>query len=285
MSKKNKPPRPEPETLALPPCGVDSHAHLDLVDFDPDRVELMDRARASGVARTGNVFLGPEAYRKNRAMFANRPEVFFILGIHPGNADQCSPEALEAMRQAFATDPRLRAVGEIGLDYYWDDHPRDVQERVLRSQLTLAREIDLPPVIHCRDAFEDTLRVLLDEGFSGRKLLWHCFGGDEAQVRVLLDHGWHVSIPGPVSYAKNEALQRAVAMIPLERMLLETDCPYLSAEPWRGKRNHPALLAFTAQTVAHLRDMPVDALWVATGQNACAFFGLPVLSIEPEELP
>jgi len=285
MSKKNKPPRPEPETLALPPCGVDSHAHLDLVDFDPDREELLDRARASGVARIGNVFLGPEAYRKNQGMFRNRPEVFFLLGIHPGNADQGTDEALEAMRQAFEADPRLRAVGEIGLDFYWDDHPRDLQERVFRAQLKLASDLGLPPVIHCRDAYADTLRVLLEEGYSGRKLLWHCFGGDAAQAQELLGHGWHLSIPGPVSYVKNEALQEAVRTIPLERLLLETDCPYLSAEPWRGKRNHPALLGFTAWSVARLKDMPADALWAATGQNACAFFGLPAPLTEPEELP
>jgi len=274
MSKKNKPPRPEPETLALPPRGVDSHAHLDLVDFDADREELMDRAKASGVARTGNVFLGPKAYRDNRRMFQNRPEIFFILGIHPGNADQYSPEAAQDMRQAFETDPRLRAVGEIGLDHYWDDHPRELQEQVFRAQLKLALDLGLPPVIHCREAFEDTLRVLLEEGLGGRKLLWHCFGGDEAQVKTILGHGWHVSIPGPVSYARNEALRRAVAAIPLERMLLETDCPYLSAEPWRGKRNHPALLGFTAQAVARIKDLPVNALWSATGQNACTFFSL-----------
>jgi len=141
-------------------------------------------------------------------------------------------------------------------------------------------------VIHCRDAFEDTLRVLLDEGFSGRTLLWHCFGGDEAQAGSILEHGWHVSIPGPVSYAKNEALHRAVAGIPLERMLLETDCPYLSAEPWRGKRNHPALLGFTAQAVARIKSMPVEELWRVTGANACTFFGLPApVSLEDESCP
>ncbi|MDP3427724.1 MAG: TatD family hydrolase [Humidesulfovibrio sp.] len=283
MSKNNKAPRPEPETFALPRLGVDSHAHLDLVDFDADREELMDRAQASGVARTGNVFLGPKAYRDNRRMFQNRPEIFFILGIHPGNADQYSPESAQDMRQAFKSDPRLRAVGEIGLDYYWDDHPRDMQEQVFRAQLRLAKELGLPPVIHCRDAFEDTLRVLLNEGFGERKLLWHCFGGDEAQARTLLDHGWHVSIPGPVSYAKNQDLQRAVAAIPLERLLLETDCPYLSAEPWRGKRNHPALLGFTALCVARLKGLAVDALWAATGKNAVDFFGLQELTSIPED--
>jgi TatD DNase family protein len=285
MSNKNKPPRPEPETLALPLCGVDTHAHLDLVDFDADREALMDRAKASGVVYTGNVFLGPQAYLNNRGMFQNSPEIFFILGVHPGNADQCTQEAVAAMRGAFETDPRLKALGEIGLDFYWDDHPHALQERCFRMQLGLALGLGLPPVIHCRDAFEDTLRVLVDEGYSGRKLLWHCFGGDEDQAQTILGHGWHVSIPGPVSYAKNEALRRAVAAIPLERLLLETDCPYLSAEPWRGKRNHPALLGFTAQAVARIKDMPVNALWSATGQNACDFFGLPALSTKTETQP
>ncbi len=279
MSKK-KAPRPEPETLGLAPCGVDSHAHLDMDAFDKDREVVLDRALVSGVFRTGNVFLGPQAYRANRTHFDNRPEIFFLLGIHPGNAADCTPEALADMRLAFSEDPRLRAVGEIGLDYYWNDFPREVQQAAFRAQLALARDLGLPPVIHCRDAFEDTLRLLLDEGFSGKRLLWHCFGGDEHQARELLGHGWHLSIPGPVSYAKNEALQEAVAHIPLERMLLETDCPYLSAEPWRGKRNHPALLGFTAQAVARIKNLPLEEIWAATGRNALTFFGLDAVSLE-----
>lgn len=274
MSKKNKAPRPEPENLGLPLAGVDSHAHLDMDDFDAEREAVLDRARACGVARTGNVFLGPAAYQKNRHYFANRPEIFFLLGIHPGDADQCSLESIEAMRGAFQSDARLKAVGEIGLDYYWEKHPHGLQERTFRAQLALALELGLPPVIHCRDAFEDTLRVLEDAGFSGRKLLWHCFGGDETQAETLLGHGWHLSIPGPVTYAKNDALRRAVAAIPLERMVLETDCPYLSAEPWRGKPNHPALLGFTARSIAEIKGLPVEDVWSATGQTARTFFEL-----------
>jgi TatD DNase family protein len=273
MSKK-KPDRPEPESLELPPVGVDSHAHLDLPDFDADREAILDRARACGVARTGNVFLGPAAYQNNRQLFDNRPEVFFLLGVHPGDAGQWSPEAEAGVRAAFAGDARLKALGEIGLDFYWDDHPRDLQEEVFRAQLRLALELGVPPVIHCRDAFADTLRVLKDEGFAGRKLLWHCFGGDELEARTLLDCGWHLSVPGPVSYAKNDALKRAVTMIPADRLLLETDCPYLTPEPWRGKRNHPALMGFTALALAHARRVPVEEIWAAAGDNARTFFQL-----------
>lgn len=281
MSKKHKHPRPEPETLALPLAGVDSHAHLDLPDFDADREAILDRARACGVAAVGNVFLGPEAYLRNRRLFEARPEVFFILGIHPGNADTCTQAALAAMGQAFATDPRLKALGEIGLDYYWDDHPRQTQQDAFRAQLDLARELGLPPVIHCRDkahsqdAFEDSLRILDAAGFPGRPLLWHCFGGDADQATQLLKRGWHISIPGPVSYARNDALREAVAAIPLERLLIETDCPYLSAEPWRGKRNHPALMGFTAAGIAPLKGVDVEQLWRTTGDNARNFFRLP----------
>ncbi|OIO03377.1 MAG: hydrolase TatD [Desulfovibrionaceae bacterium CG1_02_65_16] len=274
MSKKHKHNRPEPETLGLPRVGVDSHAHVDLEDFNADRVEILDRALASGVSRIGNVFLGPEAYHKNRAYFDARPEVFFLLGIHPCNADTCTPEALQAMRQAFTADARLKAVGEIGLDYYWEDQPHDLQARAFRAQLDLAREVGLPPAIHCRDAFDDCLAQLLDAGFSGRKLLWHCFGGDTRQAETVLGHGWTISIPGPVSYAANAALREAVATIPLERMLIETDSPYLPAEPWRGKRNHPALVGFTAAAVAAIKSVPVEEVWTATGNNARTFFAL-----------
>lgn len=274
MSKKHKHNRPEPETLGLPAGGVDSHAHVDLEDFDADRVEIMDKARACGVSRIGNVFLGPQAYLDHRAYFADRPEFFFLLGIHPCNADECTPAALDAMRRAFGDDPRLKAVGEIGLDYYWEDQPHDLQASAFRAQLDLARELDLPPSIHCRDAFDDCLAQLLDAGFSGRKLLWHCFAGDARQAEAILENGWTVSIPGPVSYSANAAAREAVANIPLSRMLLETDSPYLAAEPWRGKRNHPALVGFTAKTVAELKDLPVEEVWRATGQNARAFFNL-----------
>ena len=283
MSKKNKKPRPGPETLELPLCGVDSHAHLDMRDSEADEdgrelpddlEEVLRAAKNAGVARVGNVFLGPEAYERGRGLFAAHPEVFFILGIHPTDALQYTPERLEKMRAAFLADPRLRAVGEIGLDYYWDDAPPEAQEPALRGQLGLARDLGLPPVIHCRDAEAETLRILDDEGFAGRPLLWHCFGAGPELAEAVLARGWTVSIPGPVTYRKNDELRAAVAMIPLERMLVETDSPYLAPEPWRGKRNHPALAAFTAAAVAEIKGLDTEEVWRATGQNALRFFGL-----------
>lgn len=273
MSKK-KPVRPDPETLGLPCTGVESHAHLDSTDFDADRDAMLARARRCGVRHMGNVFLGPEAYRNNHHQFAAHPDVFFILGIHPCNGHECTADALDAMRQAFASDPRLKAVGETGLDFYWDDCAPDVQRAAFRAQLALAREVAKPVVIHSRDANDATMDMLEAEGFKGYPLLWHCFGADAALARRIVDNGWHISLPGPITYKANEALRHAASVIPADRLLLETDCPYLSPEPYRGKRNEPAYLGFTATCVAEARNEDVTTLWTRCGDNAIRFFGL-----------
>ncbi len=274
MGKKKKTERPSPESLALPPCGVDSHAHLDLEHFTEGVGPVLDRARACGVVQVGNVFLGVEAYRKNAALFADRPEVFFVLGAHPNDCQGFGPAEAQAMREAFARDERLRAVGEIGLDFYWDATPRETQAAAFRAQLALARELERPVVIHSRNATEETLALLLDQGFSGYPLLWHCFGGDASLAGRILAQGWSLSVPGPVTYAANAEMRDAVQGIPLDRLLLETDCPYLTPEPYRGKRNEPAYLVFTAQAVAQARGIDLGEVWEAAATNARRFFGL-----------
>lgn len=274
MAKKKKSERKAPEEMALPPGGVDSHAHLDLEHFAEGLDPVLDRALACGVSRTGNVFLGLAAYQEHARLFAHRPEVFFILGAHPNDCAGFGAEEARAMGQAFARDDRLRAVGEIGLDFYWDHTPRTVQHAAFKAQLALARELERPVVIHSREAAPQTLETLLAEGFSGYPLLWHCFGGDAALAGSILSHGWHLSLPGPVSYPANQALRDAVRDIPLDRLLLETDCPYLSPEPYRGKRNEPAYLVFTAHAVAAARGMDPVELWAVAGDNARRFFGL-----------
>jgi len=274
MSKKNKH-RPAPWEAGLPLGGVDSHAHLDMPGaFAGEVPEVLERARKSGLALVGNVFLGPKAYADNVGLFDGRAEVFFSLGIHPGDAGESAPDDLAAMERAFRADTRLAAVGEIGLDYYWDKTPRDVQARVFADQLALAKGLGKPVAIHCRDAYADTRAILADQGYRDRPLVWHCFGGDAAQAGEILAQGWMISIPGPVTYAKNTALRDAVAGIDLSRMLLETDCPYLAPEPYRGKQNEPAYLVFTALAVAELKNLDPDTVWRTTGDNARTFFGV-----------
>lgn len=274
MSKKKRE-RPDPASLGLARVGVESHAHLDMGEFAAEEIgPVLDRAAAAGVARVGNVFLGPAAYAAHRPWFDDRPEVFCILGVHPCDAAKSGPDDLPAMEAAFRRDGRLRAMGEIGLDYYWDKETKAVQQRVLRDQLALARELGAPVVIHSREAEADTLAVLDAMGYRDRPLVWHCFGGGPDLAREVLSRGWMVSVPGPVTYPKNTDLAAAVAEMDLSRLLLETDAPFLAPEPWRGKRNEPAYLVFTAVRVAALLGREVGEVWQATGDNARRFFGL-----------
>ncbi|WP_319541275.1 TatD family hydrolase [uncultured Pseudodesulfovibrio sp.] len=272
MSKKN---RPEPESLALPAGGVDSHAHLDLEDFDDDRDELIARATASGFSQIINVFLGPDAYEAKRSLFDKHPHISFLLGIHPNNANDLTDDVLNRMREHFKTDPRLKGVGEIGLDYYWERVPHDVQKAAFTKQLDLARELSLPVIIHSRDANDDTVKVLVEQGFKDSPVLWHCFGAGIELAETIVNNGWHISIPGPVTFRKkSDDIQAAVARIPFDRLMIETDCPYLAPEPWRGKRNHPALAAFTAQRIAQIKGRSLEDIWQITGDNARRFFDL-----------
>jgi TatD DNase family protein len=275
VSKKRKEPRPDPAELGLPLVGVDSHAHLDMEEFPLEELpEVLVRARSAGVAAIGNVFLGPAALAAGRDRFADHPEVFFLLGVHPCDAGSLAPGDLPAMEAAFRGEPRLRAMGEIGLDYFWDPEAREVQGRVFRDQLALARDLDVPVAIHSRAAEADTLAGLDDLGFRDRPVLWHCFGGGPELLSAIVSRGFWVSVPGPVTYPKNTALAEAVAGLDLSRLLLETDAPYLAPEPWRGKRNEPALTAFTAVRVAQLLGLAPETVWQASGDNARTFFGL-----------
>lgn len=284
MSKKKKArPRPSPESLGLPPVGVDTHAHLDM-DPGPDGEgygyapaelgEVLARARTAGVARVGNVFLGPDAYARHKALFDERPEVFFILGVHPHDASSWDADTASAVEAAFRADPRIRALGETGMDFHYDYSPRPVQERVFREQLELARQLDAPPVIHCREALAETLAVLDDMGFRDRPLVWHCFAGGPDMARGLLERGWTVSAPGAVTWKRSDEVRAAMAEIPLERMVLETDCPFLAPDPYRGKRNEPALAAFTAAAVASAKGLEPAEVWRATAATAGRVLGL-----------
>jgi TatD DNase family protein len=274
MSKKKKTKRPEPESLGLLHVGVETHAHLDMDEFAEDLDQVLERAAKSGVAHIGQVFLGPAVYGKNRALFNGRKGFFFILGVHPHDATSLDQAALDAMRQAFADDPELKAVGEIGLDYYYDYSPREVQRQAFRDQLRLARNVDKPVVVHSRDARDETMAILEEEGFGGRPLLWHCFGHGADFAAKVAGRGWLMSIPGTVTFKKSDVLREAVAATPIEHLVIETDCPYMAPEPYRGKRNEPAFCVFTAQEVARVKGMDVQDVWRITADNAKKFFGL-----------
>ena len=267
--------RIDPLTVKLPAGGVDSHAHLDSAEFETDLDAVIERAMLAGVTGIGNVFLSPGAYEQTKSRFDKWPGIFFLLGIHPCDGRSCTPACLEQIEAVARRDSRIRAIGEIGLDYHWDDCPRELQIEAFARQLELAKKLAMPVVVHCREAEADCLTFLEAGGFRDYPLLWHCFGGDAALARRIVRNGWHISIPGPVTYPANEALRSALKEIPDERLLLETDCPYLSPVPWRGQANEPAFIVFTARKVAEAREVAPDVLWRICGDNARRFFGWP----------
>ena len=276
MSRKKEKIIPHPPLL---PCtGVESHAHLDSKQYTDDLDEVIANAQNAGVEWIGQVFLSPEAYYTNQERFAKYNNFFYIFGIHPTEAFLYSPQTRKQMEAILASEKRIRAIGEIGLDYYWKEVSKDLQKDVFVMQLELARKTDLPVVIHSRDATNDTLEILFSEGFKGYPLLWHCFGEDKNTARAILDAGWHISIPGPVTYPKNSFLREAVAYIPLDRLMVETDCPYLNPEPLRGTRNEPANLGYTIQSMAQAKNMDSAELWSICGNNAKRFFKLDEIS-------
>lgn len=272
MTKK-KANRPDPASFQLPESGVDSHAHLDLRGLIEDVQGVIQRANDVGLCKIGQVFLGPDAYAKNKGFFEdNEGFFFFILGIHPHEAKDCSTSALDKIERALVEDNRIKAVGEIGLDFHYDYSPRESQKKAFKDQLCLAKERSLPVVIHCREAEKETMEILADQGFEDYPLLWHCFGRDSDFAKKVIRKGWMLSIPGTVTFPKSIALQKAVSELPLENLLLETDCPFLTPAPYRGKQNEPSLMAFTAEKVAKLKDMHLEEVWTKTGDNAFKFF-------------
>lgn len=245
---------------------IDSHCHLDGKQFDADREASIERALAAGVERmlaigTGE---GPPDLEAGLRMCDLHPRFLATVGVHPHDASKATPETWNALEKLLQ-HPKVVAIGEMGLDYHYDFSPRDVQQDVFRKQLTLASEANKPIVIHTREAWDDTIAVLR-ENWRG-KGIFHCFTGGPDQARQALDLGFHVSFGGVVTFPKAEALREAARLVPLDRLLIETDAPYLAPVPHRGKRNEPAFLPVTAAKLAEVRGIPVEELAEAAASN------------------
>ncbi len=254
---------------------VDSHCHLERTDF-ADIVPLLERARAAGLVHAVLVgqFQGPGDWGNALEVAAAYPDFFTpTLGIHPHEAARATAADLEHLERTCAR-PEVKAVGEAGLDYYYDRSPRDVQAQVFRRQCALARSLGKPLVVHVRDAHEDCEAVLREEGV--RHGVIHCFTGDTDAARKYLDLGFHISLSGVVTYKKTEALQDAVRFAPLERLLVETDSPYLAPIPYRGKKNEPSYVIETARKVAELKGASLEEVAALTTATAAKLFGFTV---------
>jgi TatD DNase family protein len=254
---------------------VDSHAHLDDRAFAGERDEVVARALAAGVRSIVTVGADLPSSRRAVALSARYAGVFAVVGVHPHDASRLDEAALKELRE-LARRPKVVAIGETGLDFYRDLSPRPVQRTAFRSHLALARELGLPVVVHDRDAHDEVMAALRGwvRDYADARGVLHCFSGDEDMAAEATRLGFFISLAGPVTYANASRLHRLAAIIPLHRLLLETDCPYLTPEPLRGQRNEPANVRLVAERVAALRGMAPAELARATTANATALFGL-----------
>jgi TatD DNase family protein len=245
---------------------VDSHCHLDDPRFDEDRDQVIQRARAAGVEcmmaiGTGS---GPPDLEAAIRQADRYPFIYATIGVHPHDASKATPESFARLRE-LAAHPRVVAVGEIGLDYHYDFSPRDVQRSVFAQQLEIAAGAALPIVIHTREAWDDTIAILR-EHWRGAGIM-HCFTGDERQARAALDLGFHLSFGGVVTFPKAESVRQAARITPGDRLLVETDCPYLAPVPHRGKRNEPAFIVESVKRLAEVRGCTPEEIAELTMRN------------------
>ncbi len=269
--------------LGTMPTFIDTHCHLNFSQFDADRDDVVQRALDAGVAIIINPAIDLETSHQAIQMAQTYEMVYAQVGIHPNNAHEGTRENLDVLAE-IAQHERVVAIGEVGLDYYWDEYPHDVQQRVFRAQLELAAELGIPVVVHSRDAREDTYQILAEwarevdrshlplneRPFKG---VWHSFQGDLELAHRVFDLNMCISLGGPVTFKNARDLHELVPRLPLERILLETDAPFLSPHPYRGKRNEPARIPLIAEAIARLQNSTLDAVAQVTTANAITVFG------------
>ena len=243
----------------------DTHAHLNDEAFDADRAELLATFRDAGVGLVLNAGCSLESSRESIALAESYPWIYCSVGTHPDTADEVDEKVLDTYRQ-MCRHPKVKAIGEIGLDYYYETIHRESQLRAFRLQMELARELDMPVIVHERDAHEDGMAVVRE--FPEVKGVFHCYSGSAEMARQLVDLGWYIGFTGVLTFKNARKAVQTAASIPLERILLETDCPYMAPEPYRGKRNHPGYLFRMAEKLAEIRGLPVEEVIRVTTENA-----------------
>ncbi|MCI5596680.1 MAG: TatD family hydrolase [Lachnospiraceae bacterium] len=245
----------------------DTHAHYDDEAFDEDREELLDRMKEAGIDYVVNVGANMASSRKTIELCEQYSFLYGAVGIHPSDAQEMNDETLKELHQMAGHD-KIVAIGEIGLDYYWPEPAKEVQKKALEMQVALAKEVKLPIAIHSRDAARDTADMLssLHAGDCGGVI--HCFSYTKEMAREFLNMGFYIGIGGVVTFKNSRKLKEAVQYIPLDRLVLETDCPYLAPTPYRGKRNSSLYLPYVAEEIARLKGISYEEVLAATMTNA-----------------
>ncbi|MCM3715777.1 TatD family hydrolase [Halalkalibacter oceani] len=251
----------------------DTHVHLNADQFEDDLDDVLTRAREAGVTNMVVVGFDEKTIKRALELVERYEELYAAVGWHPVDAVDMTDEHL-AWLEELSAHPKVVALGEMGLDYHWDKSPKDVQKEVFRKQIRLAKKVKLPIIIHNREADQDIVDLLKEEGASEVGGIMHCFGGSVEIAKQCLDMNFYISLGGPVTFKNARRPKEVAQAVPLDRLLIETDCPYLAPHPNRGKRNEPAYVKLVAEQIASLREMSYEQLSAVTRENAKKLFGI-----------
>ena len=244
----------------------DTHAHMNDPAFDADREEILENLPANGVGFMLNAGCSLESSRDCVAMAEKYGHIFASVGSHPDSADEVNEEVIEEYKKLCQLHPKVRAIGEIGLDYYYEDIPRETQKRAFILQMELARELKMPVIIHERDAHQDGMDIVRQ--FPDVKGVFHCYSGSAEMARQLVNMGWYIGFTGVLTFKNARKAVETATSIPLDRIVIETDCPFMSPEPFRGRRNDPTRVRFVAEKLAELRGISAEEAIAITTANA-----------------
>ncbi|MGN1059599.1 MAG: TatD family hydrolase, partial [Clostridia bacterium] len=239
--------------------------------FDDDRAAVLEHVYQSGVTLAVNIGADMESSRASVALAADNDFIYAAVGVHPHEVENLTEQDMETLR-LLAQRPKVVAIGEIGLDYYYDNAPRELQKKWFRRQIELARELELPYIVHDRDAHADTMDIIRDVGYFRGVL--HCFSGSAEMAQALLQLGFYISFAGPVTFKNGKKAKEAAKIVPMDRLLIETDSPYLTPEPHRGQRNDSSMVRFVARQIAELKGITEETAARITMENGRRFFGI-----------
>lgn len=251
----------------------DTHAHLNATQFEEDVVEVIERAKSENVSHIVVVGFDRETITRAMKLTEQYDMIYAAVGWHPVDAIDMTDEDLEWIKQ-LAAHPKVVAIGEMGLDYYWDKSPKEIQQEVFRKQIRLAKEVKLPIIIHNREATEDVVKILQEENASEVGGIMHCFTGSLETAEQCMKMNFYLSFGGPVTFKNAKKPKEVVKEIPMDFLLIETDCPYLTPHPFRGKRNEPSYVKYVAEQIAELKGLTFEEVAKKTSDNAMKLFGI-----------
>lgn len=246
---------------------TDTHTHLDAEQFDEDRGEVIQRALDNGITRIINIGFNRETIPTSMQLAEKYDFIYSAVGWHPQDAKDMTSEELDWI-ESLCSHPKVVAIGEIGLDYYWDTSPKEVQQTVFREQIRLARKVKMPIIIHNRDAHQDIVRILKEEKAEEVGGVMHCFSGSWEVAKQCLDMNFYISFGGPVTFKNAKQPKEVLSKVPLDRLLVETDAPYLTPHPFRGKRNETGYVRLVAEAVAEIKQLKLEEIARITTENA-----------------